>query len=503
MIATSNPALNTVSVRPLDGATVIVDTKLNDRGDLDDANGEGLRRAGRSVTGCIWEDERLPDPNELLSKPYDETSAALDLSPSMQTITEGVVKLARLVVLPELLISQYSEQSRCFMGFATSIGHAWMTFDEKLYLWNFKSNRDIASWQGDEANGPIIDVHIAVPRKGVFVEAIRHVLVVVTPIEVRILGVQLVEPSGDLILHDTKLVFGTDQVNFLSAISDCHGRIFCGGQDGHIYELEYEAEEGWFTRRCRKTNRTGTLISRLAPTFLKGAHISSSNAIVSLVYDQSRHIIWSLSDSNSIDAFNIQEGSWSHIGQFHFVPEEIQRGWNLTRSTVGEKIGSVHPIGLEESKYLCLMAVTQSGLRLYYGSTSPKGSDWRLLHVRVPQPIHDLKPSGGSGAKFNLTFLAASMASVNCTFQRAGLYISAGALSNEEDILSIKGIRGTLNATELSNEWRLEGKVWEITETTTDTMQSTASNWWSDLVSGHESLPRQLLVLTNAGIEAI
>lgn len=492
--------------------TILGDPGVISGRSVDELEGEGLRRAGRSVTGCIWEDCRLPDPLDIVTKAASsDNSLITELNPGLQTIHEGLLKLSRLIVIPEMLISQYSDRSRCFMGLMAEIGRAWMTVDERLFLWDFKGARDVASWTGDLASGPIIDVQLVRPRPGVFVEAISWLLVVVTPVDLHVLGVQICPKNGDLLLHDTQLVFGSDQVNMLSTVGTAGGRIFCGGQDGHVYELEYEAEEGWFTRRCRKTCLTGSVLARLAPTFLRGSS-ASSNAIISLRYDSSRELVWALTDSGQIDCYSLLGGSgWAHQASLRFSPEEVRHLQPaLTNSTIGDRLSAIHVLSSSESSHLALLAVTSTGFRLYYGGTVPH---LKLAGVRAPQPITDLRScTGASGRKTgsmaNMTFLAASMASVHASFHRAGVFAAAGALSDDEDILTIRSARfpaGNAASGEASSEWRLEGKVWDMAEAPSTNAITLAfgddrmSNWWADLVQGHRLLPRQFLFLTNAG----
>lgn len=487
---------------------------------VDELEGEGLRRAGRSVTGCIWEDCRLPDPLDMVVKAGStDDSVITELNPGLQAINEGLLKLSRLIVIPEMLLSQYTDRSRCFMGLMAEIGRAWMTVDERLFLWDFKGARDVATWTGDRASGPIIDVQLVRPRVGVFVEAISWLLVVVTPVDLHVLGVQICPKTGDLLLHDTQLVFGSDQVNMLSTVGTSTGRILCGGQDGHVYELEYEAEEGWFTRRCRKTCLTGSVLARLAPTFLRGSSSSSSsssNAITSLRYDPSRELVWSLTEGGRIDCYSLLGGAgWAHQASLRFSAQEVQHMQpTLTLSAIGDRLSAIHVLGSSESTHLALLAVTSTGLRVYYGGRLP---DLRIAAVRAPQPITNLRSCSGAagkktGAMANMTFLAASMASIHASFHRAGLYAAAGALSDDEDILTIRSVKfPSGNAVgEASSEWRLEGKVWDMAEAPGSHAaaqltfgEDRMSDWWSDLVQGHDLLPRQLLCLTNAGTIAV
>jgi nuclear pore complex protein Nup155 len=51
------------------------------------------------------------------------------------------------------------------------------------------------------------------------------------------------------------------------------GRAFMAGSDGCLYEMQYRADEGWFTKRCGLVNWTGPgggLLGGLVPEFLKG-----------------------------------------------------------------------------------------------------------------------------------------------------------------------------------------------------------------------------------------
>ena len=47
------------------------------------------------------------------------------------------------------------------------------------------------------------------------------------------------------------------------------GRVFLAGKDGNVYELLYQAEDGWFRRKCRKTNLTATPFVEYLPSFLQ------------------------------------------------------------------------------------------------------------------------------------------------------------------------------------------------------------------------------------------
>jgi len=60
----------------------------------------------------------------------------------------------------------------------------------------------------------------------------------------------------------------SDNVNLLNIVGSRHGRIFAAGKDGCLYEIVYQAEDGWFSRKCRKVNHSTSRLSFLVPSFL-------------------------------------------------------------------------------------------------------------------------------------------------------------------------------------------------------------------------------------------
>jgi nuclear pore complex protein Nup155 len=118
-----------------------------------------------------------------------------------------------------------------------------------------------------------------------------------TPTEIKVLGVGVKDSNSaeadkmnaNFVLYLTQIVISTDGVPMIDITSTKDGRIFLGGKDGHLYELEYEvdlvfpvaaydlvdhmfantqSEEGWFKRRCSLKNLTQTSLASLIPTFI-------------------------------------------------------------------------------------------------------------------------------------------------------------------------------------------------------------------------------------------
>ena len=76
------------------------------------------------------------------------------------------------------------------------------------------------------------------------------------------------------------------------------GRIFLCGEDGSLYELNYVQEETWFRNKIRKFNHTQSMFGILVPSFLK---FSNEIPLTDIVIDHSRNILYTLSQTSSID----------------------------------------------------------------------------------------------------------------------------------------------------------------------------------------------------------
>ena len=109
---------------------------------------------------------------------------------------------------------------------------------------------------------------------GVFKSHIKYLLVLTTAIEILLLGITFTESedeteTGQLLLVPEPIFrVPTDNVVMSVIRGTDNGRIFLGGRDGSLYEVVYQAEDGWFSRRCKKVNHSSSALSFLIPSFL-------------------------------------------------------------------------------------------------------------------------------------------------------------------------------------------------------------------------------------------
>lgn len=70
------------------------------------------------------------------------------------------------------------------------------------------------------------------------------------------------------------------------------------GNDGRLWEIDYQAEEGWFSKKCSKREVIGSPLSYFIPTFLSKIRV---DPIVKVVLDESRQTMYGLTENSNIE----------------------------------------------------------------------------------------------------------------------------------------------------------------------------------------------------------
>ena len=165
------------------------------------------------------------------------------------------LKHERSVPLPPYMAEKLrGVKSISLMGLLTEAGLAWLTVDDKLFLWPYavQDARDGPSFCSFQVpNGQyVLSVGLATPKKGVFKPFVKWCLVVTTAEEVILCALadsgndssSFRQSSNPLRLIPTHYSVPTDDIRMLSVCGTKDGRIFLGGEDGCLYEVSYADE---------------------------------------------------------------------------------------------------------------------------------------------------------------------------------------------------------------------------------------------------------------------
>ena len=263
------------------------------------------------------------------------------------------------------------------MGLFAEINHAWVIIDNSLFLWDYTSSQpELVGYE--DAPSVIHAVALVPPKPGIFTDSITHILALATSTEMILLGVAVsTTPAGtrSVELYQTKMTLplrGTD-VRIISGTAD--GRIFFGGSsDIDLNELYYQSEEKWFSNRVGKYNHTNPGWSSVVT--LQGGFWSQKTPeyLVDIVIDDSRKLVYTLSSASTIRTYHMES---KNTLKKVIEKEKISCVRDITHMTDDPKllssrmsIVSISAIPKQEASKLHLMALTNTGCRLFLSATN-------------------------------------------------------------------------------------------------------------------------------------
>ncbi|KAF9152095.1 hypothetical protein BG015_005786 [Linnemannia schmuckeri] len=480
-----------------------------------DATEALLKLASKTVDDQLGREQKYPELIDFFNTDYSATYVA-PADPRQQ-----ILRRKRAISLPDTLFEQYNLlECRCFMGLFPEIGRVWITIDHRLFLWNYADGGHYESYE--ELDQIIVNVALVRPKKDTFDDKVEYLLVIATPIEVHLLGVSVGSGSIPHTLYITNMSVPTDNVPIKSIVGAADGRIFMNGNDGRLWEIDYQAEEGWFSKKCSKREVIGSPLSYFIPTFLSKIRV---DPIVKVVLDESRQTMYGLTENSNIEVINltgaVQARSTVKAG---YILQEAKRKSNHSRAMDENsfKVVDIHTIPSTESKDVSLLAITSTGCRLYFGQkgaldyNSQRNLDQTssgpyLLHVRIPPAFNNapeavLGPQGQyrihQSLYSNGVFLAA-----HSLHDAADALIAAapesGPINKASTASKTMGSTYIPRLSEIAMIAGLDGKIWGMSEIPgvehAGAIDPAIAR--NELAVQLSRSSREYLVLTNSGIQ--
>jgi nuclear pore complex protein Nup155 len=277
------------------------------------------------------------------------------------------------------------------MGLFPEIQRAYITVDNRLYLWNYMNGEDFQSFS--DCSQTLLAVRLIPPRPGVFLPTITYLLALCTSSTFFLLGIDTTPADGTFTLYnaDMSVSVSTMGIKCIEATRD--GRIFVSGIDGHLWEIVYQAEEGWFTSRTRKICQTAGFGELVLPNW--GTAVET---IEQIAIDDSRKLVYTLSNKSTIKTFFLNSTTTiSHVITYTF-PSILSHISILSANSPlldhrNTNIVGITIIQATESGRIYLVATTNTRVRLYiraikgYGSfagTNDPVNSMQVIHVRFP-----------------------------------------------------------------------------------------------------------------------
>ncbi|GAA5993501.1 hypothetical protein JCM10908_000619 [Rhodotorula pacifica] len=528
-----------------------------------------LDKAGKVVEERLARDEKWVGIGDSLVG-ASSSDYVLPPTPAWAPFTK-----TRTVLLPDRLFEEHDlTRSRCSMGLLPEIERAWVTVDHRLLLWDWSDGSSFSTFE--ELSDVIVGVAVVKPRAGVFVDSISHLLVLATPAQVTLVGLGYAAPSPgakkEVTFYLTGLSVPTDGISFTTIRGTTSGRIFLSsspepltpggiGGDGCLYELAYQAQEGWFVKRCTLNNLTsGGIVKSVVPSFLRSlSAIPQNEWITSIEVDNERGLLYTLLRNSTIEMYQIPSSGAGKV--FDGAPNRVAKSGDLQRTANmllpnnpmlrSFRIAELEVITAKEggNAKIALVAVTTTGVRLYfthqrrgyYYAPSGSAATLELCHVRPPpaptaqqapnptangmygqlvstQQQQQQQPQNGNSGANSIPFNSISQAK----YASGGLLIAANNLTQDLDVLlvtapdvSSQSLSSAAAATgavsqqtrpfsEVAGTIEISGRTWDVAEITPRAIVTpgggTALN---ELATQPTQARREWVVLTNMGASVI
>ncbi|XP_019645345.1 PREDICTED: nuclear pore complex protein Nup155-like isoform X1 [Branchiostoma belcheri] len=441
---------------------------------------EALEAAGKQIDRNIVSDRQYGDLSDLLrvsshGSPSMSGVSELDY-PALSTLHPALANLpllspVRRVPLPPELVEQFSRmQCNCMMGVFPEISRAWLTIDSDIFVWNYEDGSDLAYFDG--LNETILSAGLVKPKPGIFQPHIKFLLCLTTPVDIVLLGVSFANsPEGAApgsqyaemhLLPDPLFSIPSDNTYILSVVGTDKGRIFLAGKDGCLYEVVYQAEEGWFSRRCKKLNHSMSSLSFLVPSFLTFS-FSEEDPIVQIEVDNSRHVLYTRTEKGTLEVFDLGAdgtamGRVSWMNQSTIVQYAARIASTIDRSNF-KSIVHISAVPNTDSTNIHLVAVTQTGVRLYFTTSyfnqpQARPSLLALVHVRLPPG-------------FTATAAPQRPTNIHSAFYGKGSTLLASSQAEDSDMLwclSTDTFPFQIPLMETQITLGIDGRTWVLTE---------------------------------------
>jgi len=333
-----------------------------------------LDKAREGVEGNLGSDETM-DELHMMDR---------DMPYSVRDEKEKCLERIRSIPIPVSILNAARQNHimNSFNGIFPEIQRAYMTMDNRLFLWNYYEGNKFQVYE--EIDQTIISVGLVRPPDVMCSSETKtkFMLVLTTPVDVILIGIEFEEDSvySEITLRPTQFSTTTDNVHMLKVLGTPNGRIFMGGKDGNVYELVAEARSSCFRRKCRKLNHSQSVfhtrgfLRLVLPNFLY-TMIGQPSPIIDLVVDHGRQLLFALSYDSSIMVYSLgmNGNSFRYICSNRNVAREVLNRNDL-RDTTNKtdwnaqnfRIISLHVIPLRESSSLNLVAITNHGHRVYF-----------------------------------------------------------------------------------------------------------------------------------------
>ncbi|OAF66956.1 hypothetical protein A3Q56_05313 [Intoshia linei] len=402
-------------------ATIILNSHLKEHGNLPDMYNKLRENDVRpfSVSG---------------RKPTDYFEETI-VNPESTNFMHNEIKSIDSYPIPAFVYrhKQYSEvnSANSLMGLCHDIKRAWLILKNIIYMWNYENGSDLSYFEGIQDQ--IVDAVLIKPDKNIMSGEYLYLFVITTIQDLIVLGVVNLNKVDSIdgikpgLQSKPLYVKALESTVFLKSHVTQDKRLFLADNAGNLQELVYQNQSNWFFSKFSIINHSSSIILKLIPKYF-----INSDVIIQITSDYTRNFLYTLHQSGTICVYLLKENSSiSKISSLDLSTIKCLVGKHivdLDRTKISTLI-HISPILATESCVLTLVAVSNSGFRLYFtiydiieGIPRDNVSQLSLIHLRFPPG-------------YNIENSEQRPTTIKKAFYSAGTLVMISSVSENNDIV--------------------------------------------------------------------
>jgi nuclear pore complex protein Nup155 len=131
------------------------------------------------------------------------------------------------------------------------------------------------------------------------------------------------------------------------------------GNDGQLYELLYQAQDGWLTRKMRKISKSASSYA----SFISILNWAGNDPIRKLSLDDARNMLYTVTKKNHIELYYLgRDGTeFHHIAKLSNLADSLRK-----YNTFDDHLVALYPTLVTESRLIHAVGINSSGHRLFF-----------------------------------------------------------------------------------------------------------------------------------------
>ncbi|ETO29654.1 hypothetical protein RFI_07463, partial [Reticulomyxa filosa] len=214
---------------------------------------------------------------DLMESCLSHDECTLDLFEGLKTLENGIyhneernrLRLSSECQIPTPIIEAFKNNNVISIGVFESINRVSFAIGDKLYLWNYISEK---RWNSiTNIGSQITCVGVIKAKSEIFVKEIEYVLIIATKTDIILTALEFANDQidNDMKGHETKFKISINETETVKKIiGNNNGRIFIGFENGNVSEFKYWNENSWFgttnISKCELISLTSPLSSSLS-----------------------------------------------------------------------------------------------------------------------------------------------------------------------------------------------------------------------------------------------